>query len=271
MIKEIMTMFSYAFMQRAFIVGTLIAFSASLIGVCLVLKRNSMIGDGLSHVGFGAFALATILGISKLEFALPVVIVASVFVLKMNDHSKISGDAKIALLSASALALGTFVISIVQGVNNDINSYLFGSILATSNLDVVISIILSLIVISLYIFSYHKIFALTFDANFAKSIGIKTEWYNFVFALLCSIVVVLGLRLMGSLLISSLLIFPTVSAMQVFKKFKTVVIFSTIISLFSFIFGLTFSYLFSLPTGATIVLVNLVIFLIFKLISIFRR
>ena len=266
MINEIFEMFSYSFMVRAFIVGLLISLCASLIGVSLVLRRNSMIGDGLSHVGFGAFAIATILGFAPLEFSIPIVIVISFLILRLNDSSKIHGDSMIALISASSLAIGTFAISIT-GVNTDINNYLFGSILSINQTDVIVSIILSIIVVLLYIFSYNKIFAITFDEKFAKSIGVKTNLYNMIFASLCSIVVVLGMRLVGALLISSLIIFPTLSSMQIFVKFKSVVISSVIISIVSFILGLVISYLNATPTGATIVIVNLVIFIIFKLIS----
>ena len=257
MINEIFEMFSYSFMVRAFIVGLLISLCASLIGVSLVLRRNSMIGDGLSHVGFGAFAIATILGFAPLEFSIPIVIVISFLILRLNDSSKIHGDSMIALISASSLAIGTFAIS-VTGVNTDINNYLFGSILSINQTDVVVL---------LYIFSYNKIFAITFDEKFAKSIGVNTNFYNMIFASLCSIVVVLGMRLVGALLISSLIIFPTLSSMQIFVKFKSVVISSVIISILSFICGLVISYLNATPTGATIVIVNLVIFIIFKLIS----
>ena len=269
MINNIIEMFSYSFMVKGFIVGLLISFCASLIGVSLVLRRNSMIGDGLSHVGFGAFAIASILGFAPLEFAIPIVLIASFLILKISDNSKIHGDSLIAILSASSLAIGTFAISL-SGVNTDINNYLFGSILSISDKDVVISVILSIVVILLYIFSYNKIFAITFDQKFAKSIGINTNLYNIIFASLCSIVVVLGMRLMGSLLISSLIIFPTISSMQIFKKFKSVVLSSVIISLLSFTIGLILSYLYETPTGSTIVIVNLVVFIIFKILSYFK-
>lgn len=265
--NSIIEMFSYTFMVRAFIVGILISLCSSLIGVSLVLRRNSMIGDGLSHVGFGAFALATVLGFAPLEFAIPIVIVVSFLILKLNDSSKIHGDSAIALISASALAIGTFVISITKGVNTDINNYLFGSILAINEVDIIISVVLSIIVILLYIVSYNKIFAITFDEKFAKSIGINTNLYNMIFASLCSIVVVLGMRLMGSLLISSLIIFPTLSSMQIFKKFKSVVISSVIVSIISFAIGLYISYVVASPTGATIVIINLIVFIIFKIIA----
>lgn len=265
--SSIIEMFSYSFMIRAFIVGILISLCASLIGLSLVLRRNSMIGDGLSHVGFGAFAIATVLGVAPLKFAIPIVILVSFFILKMSDNDSMHGDSKVALMSASALAVGTFAISITKGVNTDINNYLFGSILSINDADIIISIILTVIVISLYIISYNKIFAITFDDSFAKSIGINTNLYNIIFAILCSIVVVLGMRLMGSLLISSLIIFPTLSSMQYFKTFKKVVISSVIISIISFTIGLILSYFIATPTGSTIVIINLIIFIIFKLIS----
>lgn len=265
--SNIIEMFSYSFMVRAFIVGILISLCASLVGVSLVLRRNSMIGDGLSHVGFGAFAMATILGFAPLEFALPIVILVSFFILKLSDNSKIHGDARIALISASSLAIGTFLISITKGVNTDINNYLFGSILSINETDVILSIVLSVIVILLYIISYNKIFAITFDEKFAKSIGINTNLYNIIFASLCSVVVVLGMRLMGSLLISSLIIFPTLSSMEYFKKFKSVVISSIFISIISFTIGLIISYIYETPTGSTIVIINLVVLIIFKIMS----
>ncbi len=267
---SILDMFSYTFMVRAFFVGILISLCASLIGVSLVLRRNSMIGDGLSHVGFGAFAIATILGFAPLEFAIPIVIIVSFFILKLNDSSKIHGDSAIALISASSLAIGTFAISVTKGVNTDINNYLFGSILGLNEKDIIISVVLSILVILIYVISYNKIFAITFDEKFAKSVGIKTDLYNIIFACLCSVVVVLGMRLMGSLLISSLIIFPTLSSMQYFKKFKSVVISSTIISIIAFIIGLIISYIYATPTGATIVIINLIVFIIFKLISMFK-
>ena len=266
MINDFLEMFSYSFMIKAFMVGLLISLCASLIGVSLVLRRNSMIGDGLSHVGFGAFAIATVLGIAPLEFALPLVIISSFFILKISDNSKIHGDSLIALMSASSLAIGTFVVSL-SGVNTDINNYLFGSILSISDAELVLSIVLSIVVVCLYIFSYNRIFAITFDEKFAKSIGINTSFYNMIFAVLCSIVVVLGMRLVGALLISSLIIFPTLSSMQIFKKFKKVVISSVIISILSFVIGITFSFLNGTPTGATIVIVNLIVFIILIIVK----
>lgn len=270
MINDILSMFNYSFIINAFIVGILISLCSSLIGVSLVLRKNSMIGDGLSHVAFGSFAIASILGFAPLEFTIPVVLIASFFILKLNENSKVHGDSAIAIMSASALAIGTFVISLA-GANTDINNYLFGSILSIDNSDIILCVILSVIVVLLYVFSYNKIFAITFDEKFAKSIGINTNFYNIIFAGLCSVTVVLGMRLMGSLLISSLIIFPTLSSMQLFKKFKSVVISSVIISIVAFVIGMVVSYLNSTPTGATIVIVNLIIFILFNIVSLFIK
>ncbi len=268
--NNIIEIFSYSFMIKALIVGVLISLCASLIGVSTVLRRNSMIGDGLSHVAFMTFAMATILNFSPLYFSIPIVIVVSFLILRLNSSNKVHGDSMIALASASSLAIGTFMISITKGVNIDINNYLFGSILSVDNIDIIVSIILTLVVLFIYIIFYNKIFAITFDETFSKSIGIKTNIYNAIFAILCSLVVVVGMRLMGSLLISSLIIFPALSSMQLFKKFKSVVISSVFISIISFIIGLILSYIFSTPTGATIVIVNLIVFIILKIISMLK-
>ena len=254
-------MFGQSFIIRSFIVGLLISVSAALIGTPLVLRRNAMIGDGLSHVGFGAFALATVLNLAPLEFALPVVILMSFLILRLTGQSKIQPDAAIAMMSAGALALGTFVISITKGVNTDINNYLFGSILSISNEDLILGIIFSIMMIGIFVICYNKIFALTFDEEFAKSVGVKTDLYNVIFAILCSVVVVLGMRLMGALLISSLIIFPTMSAMQIVKTVKKVTITSVLISIICFVLGMFISYNLSTPTGSTIVLVILLVFL----------
>ena len=269
--NNLIEMFSYAFITRAFIVGIIISLCASLIGVSLVLRKNSMIGDGLSHVGFGAFAIATVFGFAPLEFSIPLVIIASFFILKTSNESKINGDARIAIISASALAFGTFIISVTKGVNTDINTYLFGSILSVGEKDLIISVILGIIVMIVYIFSYNKIFAITFDETFAKGVGIDTDFYNTLFGILCSVTVVLGMRLMGSLLISSLIIFPAISSMMVFKKFKSTVICSAILSVITFTLGLISSYILEVPTGATIVLANLLILITFKLFSTVKR
>ena len=253
--------FSYPFMQRALLVGLMISVCAALVGVSLVLRRNSMIGDGLSHTAFSAFALATVLGFAPLPFALPIVVIASFFVLRLSRNRKIFGDSAIAVLSASSLAIGTMAISLSKGVNIDLNSYLFGSILSLSWSDVLLSTILTAIILLLYLFAYHRIFAITFDEEFAKSVGIKTQVYDAIFAAICSVIIVLGMRLLGSLLMSSLIIFPTLSAMRIGKTFKSIVILSVTISVIAFLSGLIASYLFATPTGATVVIANLLMLL----------
>ena len=251
-------MFAYPFMQRALLVGVLISICAALVGVSLVLRRNSMIGDGLGHTAFSAFAIATVLGFVPLYFALPIVIIASFFVLRLSQNRRLHGDAAIAVLSASSLAIGTMAISVSKGVNIDLNSYLFGSILSVSWADVVLSAILAVLVILLYVFAYHRIFAITFDEDFAKSVGVRTGLYDAIFAAICSVVVVLGMRLLGSLLISSLIIFPTLTAMRIGRTFKGIVAISVVVSVLAFIVGLISSYLLATPTGATVVIVNLI-------------
>ena len=264
-------MFNYPFMQRALLVGLMIAICAALVGVSLVLRKNSMIGDGLSHTAFSAFALATVLGLTPLYFALPIVIAASFFVLRLSQNKKMHGDAAIAVLSASSLAIGTMAISLSKGVNIDLNSYLFGSILSVSWSDVLLSAILAVVIILLYLFAYHRIFAITFDEEFAKSVGIKTKAYDAIFAAICSIVIVLGMRLLGSLLISSLIIFPTLTAMRLCRTFKGIVFASVVISAIAFVAGLIFSYLLATPTGATVVIANLVAFILALLIEKIRK
>ena len=264
-------MFAYPFMQRALLVGLMIAICAALVGVSLVLRKNSMIGDGLSHTAFSAFAIATVLGFTPLYFALPIVIIASFFVLRLSQRRKVHGDAAIAVLSASSLAIGTMAISLSKGVNIDLNSYLFGSILAVSWGDVVLSAILTAVIILLYLFAYHRIFAITFDEEFAKSVGIRTNMYDAIFAAICSIVIVLGMRLLGSLLISSLIIFPTLSAMRLSHTFKGIVLLSVVISALAFVAGLVASYVFATPTGATVVIANLIVFIMAFLIEKIRK
>lgn len=264
-------MFSYSFMIRALVVGVIVSLCASLLGVSLVLKKYSMIGDGLSHVSFGALALATALNLAPLKVAIPIVIIVAFFLLKINNSSKIKGDSAIALISASSLAIGIISVSVSTGVNTDIYSYLFGSILAISKSDMILSIVLGLFVLFVYILFYNKIFAITFDENFAKATGVKVNTYNMIIAFLTAITIVLGMKLMGSLLITSLIIFPSLTSMNLFKSFKSVVIVSGILSVINFIIGIIISYYFNVPTGASIVVVNVVMFLIFKIISIIKH
>ena len=262
MLNNFITMLSYGFMLRAFIAGLIISVCAALIGSSLVLRKQSMIGDGLSHVAFGASAIAIILGFSPLEFSIPVVIVASIIILRLSQNAKINGDAAIAVLSASALALGTFLISVMPGVNIDLNSYLFGSVLAISVHDLILCIILGIIVIFVFALFRRQIFAITFDEPFAKAIGVKTNLYSTILAILCSLTIVVGMRILGALLISSLVVFPCLSAMRFAKTFRANYLIAVLISVICFIVGLTLSYVLGTPTGATIVLAHLFVFII---------
>ena len=259
--NSIFSMFSYQFIIYALVVGVSISICAALLGTSLVLKRNSMIGDGLSHVGFGACAIAMALNWAPLAFAIPIVIIASFLILKLSEKSKIHGDSAIALIASASLAIGYIVIH-VSGTNIDVENYLYGSILGITKGELILSVLLSIIVILTFILLYNKIFAITFDEAFMKSTGGKTEIYNIIISILCSITVVLGMKLMGALLITSLIIFPTISSRQIFKTYKSVVISSVIISVLCFFIGMVMNYYIDLPIGSTIVVVNLCLLLI---------
>ena len=226
MTELITEMFSYHFMSRAIIVGVLVSLCAALLGVSLVLKRYSMIGDGLSHVGFGALAIAAAVNVAPLALAVPVVVAAAFLLLRISQSSRIKGDAAIALISSSALAIGVVVISMTTGMNTDVSNYMFGSILSLSHADAVLSIVLSAIVLLMFVLLYPRIFAVTFDETFAKATGTNAKLYNTVIAVLTAVTVVLGMRMMGALLISSLIIFPALTSMRLCRSFKAVVVFS---------------------------------------------
>ena len=249
------------FMLRAVITGIMVAVMAALVGVPIVLKKNSMLPDGLSHVGFGVFAIAAVMGLLPLYVALPVVILVSFLILRLGKSSKINGDAAIAVMSVSSLAIGTFVVSLA-GTDVDIDHFLFGSILSVGVGDMVMAAVTFVITLAFYAIFYNKIFATVFDEKFAKAVGIKVDIFNMVFAVLCSVVVVLGMRVMGALLISALIVFPTLISRVIFKNFKGVVIFSAVISAICLALGVLFSYLLAAPTGATIVIVELVTYLV---------
>jgi len=270
MIETLTQMFSYTFILRAVLVGGLVALCSSLLGVSLVLKRYAMIGDGLSHVAFGSLAIATAMNWAPLEVTIPVVIAAAFLLLRISDNSKIKGDAAIAMISTGALALGVLVASKTTGMNTDIYNYLFGSILAMSKSDVWLSLILSFVVLILFVLFYHKIFAVTFDENFAKATGTRAGLYNMLLAFLTAVTIVLGMRMMGSLLISSLIIFPALTAMRLCKSFRFVVICSAVVSVFCVFAGILCSFVYSTPTGASIVTVNILVFLVFTIIHFFK-
>ncbi|MGN0453040.1 MAG: metal ABC transporter permease [Ruminococcus sp.] len=265
-------MLSYPFMRNALIVGVLIAVCCALLGVVLVLKRFSMIGDGLSHVGFGALSIAAVMNLSSpIYFALPVVMIAVFFLLRITENSKINADAAIAVISSSALAIGVFVAS-VCGTNINLQQYMFGSILSVGDSDIVISVVLSILVILMYILFYNKIFAITFDETFSSATGIRTKLYNTIISLLTAITIVVGMRMLGALLISALIIFPALSSMRVCKKFLTTIITSVIISVCCVIAGLYTSFTFTdIPVGATIVIFNLAIFIVLLIFSTVKR
>ena len=271
MFDTVIEMLSYPFMTRAFLVGSLVALCSALLGVSLVLKRYSMIGDGLSHVGFGAMAIAAAMNAAPLTVAIPVVIVAAILLLRISGNAKIKGDAAIALISTTSLAVGVMVISLTTGMNTDVYNYMFGSILAMSDEDVVLSVVLSIVVLILFVLYYNRIFAVTFDETFAKATGVRAEVYNMLLAFLTAITTVLGMRMMGALLISSLLIFPALTSMRLCHTFQSVVICSAVLSVVCFLLGMSLSFFLSSPAGATVVIVNLLAFLIFSAIARIRE
>jgi zinc transport system permease protein len=263
-------MFSFAFIVRAVIVGFLVSLCASLLGVSLVLKRYSMIGDGLSHVGFASLAIATALGMTPLAVSIPVVVTAAFFLLRLSEHTKLRGDAAIALFSTGALAIGVMLISMTTGMNTDVCNYLFGSILAMSKADVRLSVILSAAVLFLFVVFYNKIFAVTFDETFARATGVRAGLYNMIIALLTAVTIVLGMRMMGALLISSLIIFPALSSMRLFKSFRAVTVSSALISVLCFLAGIVVSYAAATPTGASVVFFNMIVFAVFAILGVLR-
>ena len=263
----LLEMFSYPFVVRAFVVGILVSLCAALLGVSLVLKRCSMSGDGLSHVSFGALAIALACGFAPLMFSIPFVVAAAFLLLQMTRRARVGADAAIAVTSASAMAIGILVASKTTGMTTDIDSYMFGSILAMDKTDVVLSVSVATAVLALYILSYHKIFAITFDENFSRATGMKVERYNALLSVLTALTIVLGMRMMGAMLISSLVIFPALSAMRVFKSFRAVVIAAGCLSVVCFTMGLALSYLVSTPVGATVVVCNLIAFGLFSLLG----
>lgn len=273
MITKLQFYLQYPFVWYALIVGTLIALCSSLIGVTLVLKRYSFIGDGLSHVAFGAMAVATVFHLTNdTIFVMPVTIIAAVLLLRSGQNAKIKGDAAIAMLSVGALALGYLVLHLFStsaNISGDVCSSLFGStsILTLSKQDVWLCVIMAAAVILIFWICYNRIFAVTFDENFAKATGIQADKYNLWIAIIIAVIIVLGMNLVGSLLISALIIFPALSAMQIFQNFKQVVICSAVISVSCALIGILISILFSTPVGATIVAADMIVFLLGSLVG----
>ncbi|MDR1728038.1 MAG: metal ABC transporter permease [Acidobacteriota bacterium] len=281
MMDEIMEMFSYPFIVRAVVVGVMVSLCASLLGVNLVLKRYANIGDGLSHVGFGALSIALSLNalpamtkyfrIEPLPFTIVMVVLLAFLILRISENSKINSDSAIALVSTASFTIGVMFISMTTGMNTDVCNTLFGTILAMSKRDVYLSVVLSAVVLFLYIFFYHKIFAITFDENFARATGIRVNIYNMLLALLTAFTIVLGMRIMGSLLISSIVVIPALSSMRLFKTYKLVIVSSAVLSVVCFLVGITISYMNKTPTGASVVAVNLTVFFLVSATAYFKR
>ncbi len=259
---SVIRMFSYPFMQRALLAGVMVSLCAALLGVTLVLKRYSMIGDGLSHVSFGALAIAVALGITPLYFSIPVVILAAFFLLRMASRPKWNSDAAVAAMSASALAVGVMVIARTTGMTTDVDNYMFGSVLAMRLSDTILSVILCAAVLVLFFVFYHRLFAVTFDESFSRATGVHVDRYNTLLSILTALTIVLGMRMMGAMLISSLVIFPALTAMRLFRSFRGVILFAAGVSVVCFVAGLAVSFAFSTPVGATVVCANLAVFLV---------
>jgi len=276
--STILEMLSHGFMVRAIVVGLLVSLCAALLGVNLVLKRYAMIGTGLSHVGFAAMVIAGAFEfipnnniINDLTISLVVVVVAAFFLLRLNDNSKINGDSAVALISTSGLAIGVIVMGLTTGITLHICNILFGSILAMTTFDVYLSIALSVVVLALFALFYKQLFAVTYDEDFARATGTKVEVYKTLLALLTAVTVVLGMRMMGALLIASLTLFPAISAMRVCKRFLSVVITAAGIGLSCFFVGMVLSFELNLPPGASIVGINLIIYMALTGVSFIKR
>lgn len=265
LINAITEIFSYPFLITPLIVGILVSLCAALLGSVLVLKRFSMIGDGLSHVGYGALCVAAAAGVAPLQIAIPIVIVAAFFLLRISRNSRINGDSAIALISGTAIAVGVLTVKLAGNVNIDVGNYLFGSIVAIEKSDVIISVVLSAVVIFMFLLMYNGIFSITFDESFAKATGTKVSFYNTVVAILTAVTIVIGMRLMGAILISSLLIFPALTAMRFFRSFRGVVMCAAVVSSLSFFIGFVAAYMFDTPTGASVVAINAVMFILFSI------
>ncbi|MBR3766866.1 MAG: metal ABC transporter permease [Clostridia bacterium] len=272
-IEKLWQYLQFEFVQNALVVGVLIALCSSLLGVTLVLKRFSFIGDGLSHVAFGAMAVAGILGLTnEMILVMPITVIAAIVLLAAGKNVKIKGDASLAMLSVASLGIGYLLLNIFSSsgnVSGDVCSTLFGStlILTLSKFDVCLCIVMSVIVILIFVFFYNRIFAVTFDETFTAATGTKASLYNLLIAVVTAVIIVLAMNLVGSLLISALVIFPALSAMRVFKSFKKVVICAAAVSVICSLTGILISIMASTPVGSTIVAIDIVVFMIFALIG----
>lgn len=263
--------FQYSFMIKAITAGILIALCSSFLGIFLVLRKYSMIGEGLAHVSFATVAIALLLNKSPILVSIPLVTLASILILKLSEKNKLNGDAAIGLVSSFAMALGVLISSVSSGFNVDLFSYLFGNILVISDLELILSIILSIVVIISIILFYNPLFSITFDEDFSNTMGIKVNYINYLISILTGITIVLGIRVVGTMLISSMIIFPTISALQVSSSFKGTIFLSSIISILSVILGVFISFIYDLPTGSTIVLMNSFFFIVFFVLKYFKN
>ena len=257
----------YDFVIFALIVGVLISLCCGILGVILVLKRYAMIGDGLSHVAFGATTIAMVVGVADIYFNLPVTIIIAIFLIRMTNKGKVKNDSAIAMLSVGALAIGYLLVNLFSSsanISGDVCSTLFGStsILTLSTLDVWLSVALAVFVLGYFIIFHNKIFAVTFDEGFSKATGTKTATYNNILAIIVGIVIVLAMKLVGSILVSALIVFPALSAIRLFKSYKMVIIFAGTLSVINSVLGILVSMLISTPVGATIVAIAIFVYLI---------
>lgn len=259
---DILALLNYPFIQRALICGIAISFCAAIIGVILVLKNYSMIGHGLGEVGFASLTLAMALNLPPLSVSIPLVIIAAFLIMLISQKKGENGDITIALVSSGALATGVIITALTKGFSVDVYNYMFGSILAMSWSDVILSVILSVILIVIYIVFYNRLFSITYDEKYAKTCGINVTFYQFLISLITALVVVLGMRLMGTLLISSLIVFPAIIARKLTNSFKGMVILSAILSVICFIIGVMLSFMLNFPTGACIVAVYILLLVI---------
>ena len=267
----IVEMFSFTFMVRAIIVGLLVSLCAALLGVNLVLKRYAMIGTGLSHVGFAAMAIAGVIHVAPLALSMPVVVGTAFLLLRLSESNRINGDSAVALISTSGLAIGVIVVSLTTGLTLHICNIMFGSIFAMTRADMYISVMLSAVVLGVFILFYKQLFSVTYDENFARATGVRVEAYKSLLAILTAITVVLGMRMMGALLIASLTLFPALSAMRICKRFLSVVITAAVIGVACFFVGMLFSYGLDLPPGASVVGVNLALFIVLSLAGALKK
>ena len=254
--------FSYGFARRALIVGLLVSLCAALLGVSLVLKRYAMIGDGLSHVGFGALCVACAMNLAPLRIAVPVVVAASFLLLRVGARAGVKGDSAVAMISSVSVAVGLIAASLSKGLNTDVSGYMFGNVLSMRPADVPLSVALTVAVLLVYAFSYHKIYAVTFDEDFARATGVRVGLYNALIAVLTSVTVVVGMKLMGTALISSLITFPALTAMRVCRSFRAVTATAAGVSAVCFFTGLALSFALGTPAGATVVAVSAAVFLL---------